>query len=41
MPTVNVRYMVEDVDAAVTFYATHLGFRLIHEDPIGQPVLPY
>ena len=29
MPTVNVRYMVHDVDAAVTFYTTHLGFRLI------------
>jgi catechol 2,3-dioxygenase-like lactoylglutathione lyase family enzyme len=29
MPTVNVRYMVDDVDAAVTFYTTHLGFRLI------------
>lgn len=24
--TVNVRYMVEDVDAAVDFYTTHLGF---------------
>jgi catechol 2,3-dioxygenase-like lactoylglutathione lyase family enzyme len=29
MPTVNVRYMVDDVDAAVTFYTTHLGFTLI------------
>jgi catechol 2,3-dioxygenase-like lactoylglutathione lyase family enzyme len=29
MPTVNVRYMVDDVDAAVTFYTTHLGFKLI------------
>jgi len=29
MPTVNVRYIVDDVDAAVTFYTTHLGFRLI------------
>jgi catechol 2,3-dioxygenase-like lactoylglutathione lyase family enzyme len=29
MPTVNVRYMVHDVDAAVAFYTTHLGFRLI------------
>ena len=26
MPTVNVRYMVDDVDAAVAFYTTHLGF---------------
>ena len=27
--TVNVRYMVEDVEAAVAFYTTHLGFTLI------------
>src|SRR3982074_85518 len=26
--TVNVRYMVDDVDAAVHFYTTHLGFTL-------------
>ena len=26
MATVNVRYMVDDVDAAVAFYTTHLGF---------------
>jgi len=29
MPTVNVRYMVDDVDAAVAFYTTQLGFTLI------------
>ena len=29
MPTVNVRYMVDDVDAAVTFYTAQLGFKLI------------
>jgi len=29
MTTVNVRYMVDDVDAAVAFYMTHLGFTLI------------
>lgn len=29
MPTVNVRYMVEDVDASIEFYTTHLGFRLL------------
>jgi catechol 2,3-dioxygenase-like lactoylglutathione lyase family enzyme len=29
MPTVNVRYMVEDVDAAVEFYTEHFGFRLL------------
>ena len=28
MSTVNVRYMVHDVDAAVAFYTTHLGFKL-------------
>ncbi len=27
--TVNVRYMVDDVDAAIDFYTTHLGFELI------------
>ncbi len=26
--TVNVRYMVDDVEAAIAFYATHLGFTL-------------
>lgn len=26
---VNVRYMVDDVEAAVAFYTTHLGFTLI------------
>lgn len=29
MTTVNIRYMVDDVDAAVAFYTTHLGFKLI------------
>jgi catechol 2,3-dioxygenase-like lactoylglutathione lyase family enzyme len=29
MPTVNVRYMVDDVEAAVAFYTTHLGFTLL------------
>jgi catechol 2,3-dioxygenase-like lactoylglutathione lyase family enzyme len=27
--TANVRYMVDDVDAAVVFYTTHLGFTLL------------
>jgi catechol 2,3-dioxygenase-like lactoylglutathione lyase family enzyme len=27
--TANVRYMVDDVDAAVAFYTTHLGFTLL------------
>ncbi|WP_433937711.1 VOC family protein [Sorangium cellulosum] len=26
MSTVSVRYMVDDVDAAIAFYTTHLGF---------------
>ena len=29
MTTVNVRYMVDDVEAAAAFYTTHFGFRLI------------
>jgi len=26
--TVNVRYMVDDIDTAIAFYTTHLGFKL-------------
>jgi catechol 2,3-dioxygenase-like lactoylglutathione lyase family enzyme len=26
MPTVSVRYIVDDVDTAIAFYCTHLGF---------------
>jgi catechol 2,3-dioxygenase-like lactoylglutathione lyase family enzyme len=33
--TVNVRYMVDDVAAAVTFYTTHLGFTLASD--MGPP----
>jgi catechol 2,3-dioxygenase-like lactoylglutathione lyase family enzyme len=29
MTTVNVRYIVDDVEAAVAFYTTHLGFTLL------------
>src|SRR6059036_882208 len=29
MTTVNVRYMVDDVDTAVGFYTKHLGFTLL------------
>src|SRR3954462_8212974 len=29
MSTVSVRYIVDDVEAAVTFYTTHLGFSLL------------
>jgi catechol 2,3-dioxygenase-like lactoylglutathione lyase family enzyme len=28
MSTVSIRYMIDDVPAAVTFYTTHLGFAL-------------
>jgi catechol 2,3-dioxygenase-like lactoylglutathione lyase family enzyme len=28
-PTVNVRYMVDDVDAAVAWYTRHLGFEVL------------
>ena len=30
---VNVRYMVDDVEAAVSFYTTHLGFSLLSSVP--------
>lgn len=29
MSTVNVRYMVDDVDEAIAFYTKHLGFELL------------
>jgi catechol 2,3-dioxygenase-like lactoylglutathione lyase family enzyme len=29
LTTVNVRYMVDDVEKAVAFYTTHLGFSII------------
>ena len=31
MTTVNVRYMVHDTKAAIAFYTTVLGFRLISD----------
>jgi catechol 2,3-dioxygenase-like lactoylglutathione lyase family enzyme len=31
--TVNVRYMVDDVDAAVDFYTTYLGFTVLTKFP--------
>jgi catechol 2,3-dioxygenase-like lactoylglutathione lyase family enzyme len=31
--TVNVRYMVDDVSAAVDFYTTHLGFTVLNQFP--------
>ncbi len=34
MPTVQVRYIVHDVDAAIAFYCKHLGFReVMHPAP--------
>ena len=34
MATVQVRYIVRDVDAAIAFYTTHLGFKLeMHPAP--------
>jgi catechol 2,3-dioxygenase-like lactoylglutathione lyase family enzyme len=34
METVSVRYIVGDVDAAIAFYTTHLGFRVeMHPAP--------
>ena len=29
MATANVRYMVHDVEAAIAFYTTHLGFKVL------------
>ena len=29
LSTVNVRYMVDDVDASIAFYTAHLGFTLL------------
>jgi catechol 2,3-dioxygenase-like lactoylglutathione lyase family enzyme len=36
MPTVQVRYIVDDVDAAIAFYSQHLGF---HEDMQPAPAV--
>ena len=34
MSTVSIRYIVDDVDAAIAFYRGHLGFReKIHPPP--------
>ena len=34
MSTVSVRYIVDDVDASIAFYCTHLGFtEVMHPDP--------
>ena len=31
MSTVSIRYMIDDVSAAIEFYTTHLGFALDHD----------
>lgn len=31
MSTVGIRYMIDDVPAAIKFYTTHLGFSLEHD----------
>lgn len=39
MSPVNVRYMVHDVDVAVVFYTTHLGFTLLSSASPAFPVV--
>lgn len=39
MDTVSVRYIVDDVDAAVQFYTTHLGFELEMQPAPGFAML--
>ena len=37
MATVSVRYIVDDVDAAIAFYCTHLGFsEVMHPAPFAM-----
>jgi catechol 2,3-dioxygenase-like lactoylglutathione lyase family enzyme len=31
MASVSIRYMIDDVPAAISFYTTHLGFTLAHD----------
>lgn len=38
--TVNVRYMVDDVEAAVVFYTTHLGFSPLSNAAPASPTSP-
>jgi catechol 2,3-dioxygenase-like lactoylglutathione lyase family enzyme len=33
MSTVNVRYIVDDVEAAIAWYTKHLGFTLLSMPP--------
>jgi catechol 2,3-dioxygenase-like lactoylglutathione lyase family enzyme len=39
MPTVSVRYIVDDVDAAVDFYCSHLGFEEVMRPAPGFAML--
>lgn len=39
MATVSVRYIVEDVKAAIAFYTTHLGFTVERQSAPGFAVL--
>lgn len=39
VPPVNVRYIVEDVDAAVAFYSAHLGFGLEFQPAPGFAII--
>jgi len=38
--TVNVRYMVDDVEAAIAWYTQHLGFELLSITPLRLPMCP-
>jgi catechol 2,3-dioxygenase-like lactoylglutathione lyase family enzyme len=39
MATVSVRYIVDDVDAAIAFYAKHLGFAVVAHPAPGFAIL--
>ena len=41
MPSVTVRYIVDDVDAAIAFYADRLGFEeVMHPAPTFRDARP-
>lgn len=39
MATVSVRYIVDDVDAAIAFYTSHLGFSVVAHPAPGFAIL--
>ena len=39
MATVNIRYIVDDVNAAIAFYTTHLGFGVERQPAPGFAIL--